>query len=218
MPEASEVTDHAATWDLIHHERQALVATLEGLTSEQWAAPSLCAGWSVQVAAGHVLAGAEQTAAAFIRDMAASAFRFNTMIDRAARRRGTLPPGEIIERLRATTTTTNHPPAPVVTMLGEIVVHSEDIRRPLGIAAEVPGEAIRACLTMYSGASFPVGGKKRIAGLKITAADVAWSHGAGQEVSGPGRSLMLAMVGRPIGLAGLAGNGLDQLRSRMGPN
>ncbi len=207
-----------ATWKLIHHERQALAETLDGLASEQWAAPSLCAGWTVQVAAGHVMAGAEQTGPAFVRDLAASGFRFNTMIDRVARDRGTLPPGEIIRRLRARTTTTNHPPAPVVTMLGEVVVHSEDIRRPLGITAQVPAEAITAGLAMYSGAGFPIGSKKRVAGLKLTATDVGWSHGTGPEVSGPGLFLLLAMAGRPGGLIELAGDGLGQLRSRMSPN
>ncbi len=207
-----------ATWKLIHHERQALAETLDALASEQWAAPSLCAGWTVQVAAGHVMAGAEQTGPAFVRDLAASGFRFNTMIDRVARDRGTLPPGEIIRRLRARTTTTNHPPAPVVTMLGEVVVHSEDIRRPLGITAQVPAEAITACLAMYSGAGFPIWSKKRVAGLKLTATDVGWSHGTGPEVSGPGLVLLLAMAGRPSGLTDLAGDGLDQLRSRMSPN
>ena len=206
------------TWKLIHHERQALAETLDSLSAEQWAAPSLCAGWSVQVAAGHVVAGAEQTGPAFLRDLAAAGFRFNTMIDRVARDRGTAPPGDLIRRLRATTTTTNRPPAPVVTMLGEIVVHSEDIRRPLDITAEVPGEAITACLAMYSGAGFPIGSKKRIAGLKVTATDVDWSHGAGPGVSGPGRSLLLAMAGQQAGLTELTGDGLGQLRSRMSPN
>lgn len=218
MPDTNGVTSDAATWKLIHGERQALAETLDGLAGEQWAAPSLCAGWTVQVAAGHVMAGAEQTGPAFVRDLAAAGFRFNTMIDRVARDRGTLPPGEIIRRLRARTTTTNHPPAPVVTMLGEAVVHSADIRRPLGITAEVPGEAITACLTMYSSAGFPLGSKKRVAGLKLTATDVGWSHGAGPEVSGPGLSLLLAMAGRPSGLTELAGDGLGQLRSRMSPN
>jgi uncharacterized protein (TIGR03083 family) len=207
-----------ATWKLIHHERQALAETLDSLASEQWAARSLCAGWSVQVAAGHVVAGAEQTGPAFVKDLAAAGYRFNTMIDRVARDRGTAPPGDLIRRLRATTTTTNRPPAPVMTMLGEIVVHSEDIRRPLGITAEVPGEAITACLTMYSRAGFPIGSKKRIAGLKLTATDVDWSHGAGPEVSGPGRSLLLAMAGRLSGLTELTGDGLGQLRSRMSPH
>jgi uncharacterized protein (TIGR03083 family) len=216
MSQTNGITSDAATWKLIHRERQSLAQTLDGLAGEQWAAPSLCAGWSVQVAAGHVVAGAEQTGPAFVRDLAASGFRFNTMIDRVARDRGTAPPADLIKRLRARTTTTNRPPAPVVTMLGEVVVHSEDIRRPLGITADVTGEAITACLTMYSGAGFPLGSKKRVAGLKLTATDLDWSHGTGPEVSGPGQSLLLAVAGRPAGLTELAGDGLDQLRSRMG--
>lgn len=215
MPGSNTITGDTTTWQLIHRERAAMADTLAGLTSRQWAAPSLCAGWSVQIAAGHIVAGAEQTTPNFVRGLTASGFRFNTMMDHVARRLGTLPPEEIIERLRARTTTTNRPPAPVMTMLGEIVVHGEDIRRPLGIRAAVPIDATRACLTMYAGASFPTGTKKRIAGLKLTATDVGWSHGAGPEVSGPGQSLLLAMVGRPIGLTDLAGDGLGQLRTRM---
>ena len=55
------MSDDARTWAMIHAERKALAATLEGLTPEQWATASLCAGWTVGFLAAHVLAGAEQT-------------------------------------------------------------------------------------------------------------------------------------------------------------
>ncbi len=42
----------------------------------------------------------------------------------------TASPDALVRRLRARTTTTNRPPAPVVAMLGEIVVHGEDIPSP----------------------------------------------------------------------------------------
>jgi hypothetical protein len=100
-------------------------------------------------------------------------------------------------------------------MLGEIVVHSEDIRRPLGIPGSAAAEAIDACLQMYTQASFPVGGKQRIDGLRLVAADTGWAHGQGAEVSGPGLSLMLAMTGRDAGLAELTGDGVPTLRSRL---
>jgi uncharacterized protein (TIGR03083 family) len=100
-------------------------------------------------------------------------------------------------------------------MLGEIVVHGEDIRQPLGVTSDISPEAISACLEMYKVASFPVGTKKRIAGLRLVCTDVDWSHGDGPEVSGPGRSLLLAMTGRKAGLDGLSGPGLAQLQSRM---
>ncbi|MGZ6967730.1 MAG: maleylpyruvate isomerase family mycothiol-dependent enzyme [Acidimicrobiia bacterium] len=209
--------DDAKTWDLIHQERAAMADTLAALATDQWSEPSACAPWSVQVTAGHILLGAEQTPAKFMKRMAANGFRFNRMMDRDSRRAGALPRHEIVERLRATTTTTNHPPAPIMTMLGEIVVHSEDIRRPLGIVGEVNPEAIIACLDMYKVASFPTGTKKRIGGLRLVATDVDWEHGAGPEVTGTGLSLLVAMTGRPAGLDGLSGEGIRTLTDRMIP-
>jgi uncharacterized protein (TIGR03083 family) len=207
--------DNATTWKLIHSEREALVDTLQGLSPAQWTAPSLCTGWSVQLTAGHVLAGAEQTPLAFSTGLLTSGFRFNVMVDRDAKRLGSLAPEEIVERLRARTTTTNHPPAPVAAMLGEVVVHGEDIRRPLGVPEPVQTDAIVACLDMYKGANFPVGAKKRIAGLRLIASDADWSQGAGPEVSGPALSLLMAMTGRTAGLDGLTGAGVAVLGPRL---
>ena len=169
----------------------------------------------MQDAAGHILVGAEQTPTRFIKGMAANLFRFNTMVDRDARRVGALAPAEIVERLRSRTSTTNRPPAPVVTMLGEITVHGEDIRRALGLPGYDDQQSVAACLDMFSHANFPVGGKKRIAGLRLVATDIGWSYSEGPEVSGPGLSLLLAMTGRTTGLKGLGGDGLATLQSWM---
>ena len=207
--------DDTKTWQLIHRERAALADTLASLMSDQWEQRSLCGVWTVHIAAGHILAGAEQTRARFLRGMLVNGFRFNTMIDRDAHRLGALPPQEIITRLRATTTTTNGPPAPVMTMLGEVAVHGQDIRGAVGEPSTTDPEAIAACLQMYSGANFPLGSKKRIHGLHLVADDVGWNHGAGAEVSGPGIALLMAITGRRAGLDGLGGDGLATLRSRM---
>jgi len=76
-------------------------------------------------------------------------------------------------------------------------------------------EAANACLEMYTRASFPVGGKKRIHGLRLTTTDTGWSYGAGPEVSGPALSLLLAMTGRPAGLKELSGDGAPVLSQRL---
>ena len=209
--------DDSQTWKMIHRERAAMADTLASLTPDQWAQPSLCGGWSVRVTAAHIVMGAEQTRGHFLKRMAANGFRFNTMMDRDSRRLGALPTGELIERLRARLTTTNRPPAPVMTMLGEIIVHGEDIRQPLGLPSTASEEALAACLEMYKGANFPVGTKKRIDSLRLVAGDVGWSHGAGPEVTGPAASVLLAMTGRAAGLDDLAGEGLATLRRRMQP-
>jgi uncharacterized protein (TIGR03083 family) len=207
--------DDATTWDLIHEERAGVADTLETLTPEQWAQPALCSGWSVRVTAGHIVVGAEQTTGKFMRGLAANAFRFNRMMDRDASRVGACPPAEIVERLRARTTTTNRPPAPLEAMLGEVVVHGEDIRRPLRLAGTTNPEAVAACLAIYQDARFPVGAKQRIDGLHMVATDIDWEHGSGPEVSGTGMSLLLAMTGRAAGLDDLTGDGLHTLTGRM---
>jgi len=200
---------------MIHAERAALADLLDTLTPQQWAADSLCAGWTVQLAAAHVVAGAEQTTPRFLARFAASGFRFDTMIDRDAHRLGVLSPAEIGERLRARTATTNHAAAPVPAMLGEVVVHGLDIRHPLGLATATSPDAAAACLAMFTTTSFPVGGKARVRGLRLAATDTSWSSGDGPEVSGPAGALLLAVTGRPTGAAGLSGDGVGVLRSRL---
>ena len=210
------MSDNASTWLKIHAERTALAETIEALTPEQWKAPSLCTGWTIGFLAAHVLAGAEQTQGHFVRGMAASGFRFNAFMERDALDRSQLTAQQVADRLRLRTTTTNHPPAPVVAMLGEVVVHGEDLRHPIGLTRAVPADAADECLDMYTKSSFPVGGKKRIHGLRLLASDTGWSYGTGPEVSGPALSLLLAMTGRAAGLDGLTGDGAPMLATRVG--
>jgi len=209
--------DDGTTWQLIHAERASIADTLDSLSGTDWSKPSWCGDWSVHVTAGHILAGAEQTKGNFMKGMVTSGFRFNTLMDREARRAGALPPAEIISRLRARTTTTNRPPAPVVTMLGEVVVHSQDIRGAVGQSANTDPDAIVACLEMYKGANFPVGTKKRIDGVRLAADDIEWTHGNGAEVSGPALSILMVMTGRAAALDALSGDGVATLRNRMRP-
>jgi hypothetical protein len=100
-------------------------------------------------------------------------------------------------------------------MLGEVVTHTDDICRPLGLSHHVQPGSLVACMEMYKVATFPVAAKKRIAGLSVRATDVDWFYGQGPEVSGPALALIMAMTGRSAGLSDLSGPGLALLRSRM---
>ena len=206
--------DTAQIWQHIHAERAALADCWEGLEPGQWEAASWCGGWSVHVTAGHVLAAAEQTVPNFYKEFILAGFRFDVFADKAARRLAELPPQDLVRRLRARTTTTNHPPAPVVVMLGEVVVHGEDIRRPLGITREVPADTLTTVADNYAKTSLLIGAKRRIGGLRLRATDVDWTHGDGPEVRGPLLSLILAMSGRTPALADLGGEGLEVLAGR----
>jgi len=102
----------------------------------------------------------------------------------------------------------------VVTMLGEIVVHGEDIRRPLGIEHTVSDEALITLAESYKRSNLLIGSKRRISGLSLHASDAAWSSGDGPEVTGPLLSLVLAMTGRVQAASALTGDGVDTLVSR----
>jgi uncharacterized protein (TIGR03083 family) len=202
------------TWSYIHAERTAMVDTWSGLSADQWASASWCEGWSVQDTAGHILAAAEQTPLNFYKEMARAGFRFNVFADRAARHLGALRPPELIDRLAARTATTNHPPAPVIAMLGEMVVHGEDIRRPLGLHHHYAEGALVAVADNYKRTNLLIGSKRRIAGLRLRATDNDWVEGEGPEVSGPLVSLILAMAGRKTAQRDLVGEGLAILGAR----
>ncbi len=202
------------TWIYIHAERAAMADTWSGLSADQWTTSSWCQGWSVQDTAGHILAAAEQTPFNFYKEMAAARFRFNVFADRAAKRLGRLSAPELVDRLRARTATTNHPPAPVIAMLGEIVVHGEDIRRPLGLRHQYAEAALVAVADNYKKTNLLIGSKRRIAGLRLRATDCDWTQGEGPEVSGPLASLILAMAGRTGAHDDLDGDGLSILKAR----
>lgn len=202
------------TWKYIHGERIVMTETLASLSTEQWATPSWCEGWSVQDTAGHIVAAAEQTPLNFYKELAQAGFRFNVFTDRGAKRLSALGPVELVRRLSARTSTTNHPPAPVMAMLGEIIVHGQDIRRPLGLAHDPPVEAVIAVADSWKNTNILIGAKRRVKGLRLRATDAGWSHGEGPEVSGPMLSLALAMSGRKGAHADLSGDGLALLASR----
>jgi uncharacterized protein (TIGR03083 family) len=201
-------------WPYIHAERGNLADTLEGFTTEQWAAASWCDGWTVHQTTGHVVAAAEQTYPNFYKELALAGFRFNVFTDRGAVSLGKIPPEELVRRLRERTTTTNHPPAPVMAMLGEIIVHGDDIRRPLGLTHRSPEPALVAVADSWKNSNLLIGAKRRINGLRLQANDADWTHGDGPDVVGPLQSLVLAMTGRTGSHVDLSGEGLPLLAGR----
>jgi uncharacterized protein (TIGR03083 family) len=205
----------ADPWPFVHSERKALVADLEGLTEQQWDTPSLCEGWTVRDVVAHMTAEAKLSAGAFFGKLIASGFRFEGVQAKGiAAERGT-DGADTLNRFREVLTSLKKPPGPVDTMLGETIVHSEDIRRPLGIAHDYAPEWTTRGADFYRGSNLIIGGKKRAAGLTFRATDADWSAGSGPEVAGPATSILLAISGRRAALDDLSGDGLETLRARM---
>jgi len=202
-------------WTTIHEERRALLQDLEPLTAQQWATPSLCEGWTVQDVLGHMIAAARKTPPKFFAGMIGSGFRFNAMAAKDVARETQGGPAETLARFREVLDRTSSPPGPKTTWVGEVVVHGEDIRRPLGIRHTYPADALTSVADFYKGSNLLIGAKNRVAGLTLQATDADWSTGSGPSVTGPMLSLVMAMVGRKPALDDLSGDGLATLRERM---
>ena len=164
---------------------------------------------------GHMTATARMTPPRFFAELAGAGFRFNVMSAKDVSRETAGTPAGTLAAFRSLLTATTHPPGPVEAMLGESVIHSEDIRRPLGIHRDYPPEAVTRVADFFKGSNLLIGSKNRIAGLRLRATDADWSTGTGPEVSGPVLSLVLAMTGRAAALDDLSGDGLGQLRARF---
>lgn len=205
----------SSLWPVIHAERKALIADVEQLSPEQWSTPSLCSGWSVRDVVAHLAATAKMSPVGFVARLIGSGLRFDEMAARNIARETTGPPVETLASLRGALTATTHPPGPIETWLGETIVHSEDIRRPLGIVHDYPVAAVTRVADFYKGSNLLLHSKRRIAGLRLRATDAPWTTGTGPEVTGPVLSLVLAMTGRRAALEDLSGSGLEVLHGRV---
>jgi uncharacterized protein (TIGR03083 family) len=202
-------------WPVIHAERDALAADLDGLDQTGWDTQSMCTQWTVRDALGHMTATAKMTPPQFFLAMIKSGFSFQKMTATEIQRETAGTPADGLAAFRGASNLSSHPPGPVDSWLGETIIHAEDIRRPLGIAHEYPTAAVVRVADFYQKSNLIVGAKNRIAGLRLRATDANWSTGAGLEVGGPILSLVLAMTGRAPALADLSGDGVSQLRARI---
>ncbi|MDT0393146.1 MULTISPECIES: maleylpyruvate isomerase family mycothiol-dependent enzyme [Streptomyces] len=203
-------------WPLIHAERAALAADLADLTDDQWQTPSLCDGLTVREVLAHLTAGASLGAVRWMAGVIRCRFDFDRQVAvRLAEQLGTAP-AETLERFRSVVPSTTKPPLPPLAMLGETVVHGEDIRRPLGLRRDHPGEVVTRVAEYYQGTDLVVVAKGRIGGLRLVADDGPFAVGSGPLVSGPTLALIMAMTGRAAFCDELDGAGAEVLRSRCG--
>lgn len=202
---------------MIAEERRALADLLDTLTPEQWATPSLCAGWTVREVAAHLVVPFEVSVPSLMLRLVRSLGSYDRAMDGATRELAARPTSELAAQLRANadhrfTPPMSGPEAP----LTDVVVHGQDIRRPLGLAHEVEPEHLRVALDRMARGALGFVPRSRVAGLRLEATDLDWSTGEGAPVRGPAEALLLAITGRPAALADLEGDGVDLLADRIG--
>lgn len=206
----------------IRTEREGLIDVLDTLDDAEWDTWSLCTGWMVRDVAAHIAWAPVLAPVEMAVSMVRARFSINAYIFQTARAWAERGRDATMEQLRDNAATGRKPiGVPAVAPLSDAIVHGYDIRRPLGIAHEVPQAAYAAAATWHARLRPPltwmVGGdvRSRIAGLRLVADDLGWTQGEGLEVHGSGEALMLMMTGRGYERSELTGPGADELWHRI---
>ena len=190
---------------------------LQDLTEAQWTTSSLCAGWTVRDVVAHLLMPFHVSLPKFLWKMATNRFDFDKVSDKVARS-DVRPTSELLDDLRRNAEHRFSPPgfgpeAP----LTDLVVHGQDIRRPLGFAHHIPDDHARVVLDLLvtPKAAKAFAKKGLLSGLRVEVDELEWSHGSGHVVGGRAEAMIMTLAGRTALLDELTGPGLDELRRRM---
>jgi uncharacterized protein (TIGR03083 family) len=202
-------------WALAHAERAALAEDLSGISAEQWRHGTLCGKWDVEEVVAHLTAAASLNQWKWLRSMLGARFRPDVHNQRRlAEHRGSTP-AETLDRFRAVIKSTTAPSAHTPAYLGEVVVHAQDIRQPLGLERTPSVDALTPVAAFFARRDFTVASRTLIAGLQLQADDGPFAAGSGSLVTGSTLALVMSMAGRAPYVDQLDGAGVQLLRSRV---
>ena len=181
-------------WDIAAQSRRDFADMIEGLSEEQLGAATLCDGWTARDVAGHVVSFTQMSMPTMFLSMLKGGFN--------------------VDKAWTANATKSFPPELTTT---DVVVHTQDIRRPLGLDGAPSEAAIREALdfcTAHKKGKLQVPSKD-IAGLRLEASDIDWSWGEGKQVSGPAEAILMA-INRRDTRSELTGDGVSSLPVRKG--
>ena len=208
--------EKAALFDAAAAQRHRLIGVLEGLSEEQWNVQSLCEKWRVRDVVGHLVSILDVPTRRFLW----GSIRARSFDDHGASVAidyGSQDPVQLLEKYRQLANRQFALPiVGPIAPLTDVLVHTRDIERPLGLSATLLPEGLRAALDYCCGGrAYGFVPKKRTEGLRFEATDVDWSAGEGALVSGPAEAILLAATNRPIALPELSGDGVEMLANRI---
>ena len=203
-------------WPIITANRERLGHYLGDLSPEEWDSPSLCAGWSVKGVAAHMLVVPTMAKGRVFLAFASSGFNLDKMSAKLVDRLSSeLTCEQIAATTLASAASRSLPPGlQPMSALGEVLVHATDISEGVGRSLDLPIDDVVTGLEFMKDVQPVLGCKERIAGLRLSATDAAWSTGDGPLVEGSAQLLLAAMTGRRAPLDQLVGDGVEALRAR----
>jgi uncharacterized protein (TIGR03083 family) len=217
---APTTNQHQASsiWPLVHAERAAVAEDLAALDDAQWAHPSLCERWVIEDVVAHLTAAASIGPVRWFASVLRARFDFDLHNDRRLAEYRGATPAETLERFRRIVTSTTSALGPTAAWLGEVVVHAQDTRRPLGLVRMPRWErSPRSPVSMSAETSrWPAGPLWRACESRrptVRSPTGPFATGTGPLVSGTTLALTMAMAGRRAYCDDLSGPGVSILRA-----
>jgi len=202
-------------WALAHTERAALAEDLSVITAEQWRHRTLCGQWDVEEVVAHLTAAASLTPWRWARSMVGARFRVDVHNQRRMLEQRGSTPVDTLDRFRALISSTTAPSGHTPAYLGEVVVHAQDIRQPLGLPRTPSVDALTPVAGFFAARNFTVPSRTTCVGLQLRADDGPFAAGTGPLVTGSTLALVMSMAGRVPYVDRLDGPGVTSLRARL---
>jgi uncharacterized protein (TIGR03083 family) len=187
--------DSDTVWRHIDTERTWMADLLESLPAEDWGRPSLCDAWTVRDVGAH-LCFAQSPVLSVMWPMLRAGFRYDVIV-RDTALRSPLTHEQIVATLRGFIGSRKK--VAFITELEpliDILVHNQDIARPLGVDHPIPPDAGAAAADRVLSTPPPLRLWKAPRGVRLVATDIDWSYGEGEDVRAPMGQHLLALTGR----------------------
>ncbi|MFN8073913.1 MAG: maleylpyruvate isomerase family mycothiol-dependent enzyme [Kineosporiaceae bacterium] len=183
----------------VEAERLSLALLLDGLDHDAWRTPSLCAGWTVKDVAAHLALADHEFVRTLLRVARARGDFDAVTADMARELAARSSPADLVARIRSTAGSPRRFPfSGALDPLTDVLVHGQDIARPLGLARPIAVDLAVAALENVRTSAF-YGARRRLAGMRMLAVDADWSAGDGPDVvRRPAADLLLLLTGREI--------------------
>ncbi len=205
--------DTETCWDHVVAGRLALAAILRGLAPAQWEHPSECAGWRVRDVAAHVISQPQLDWPTTLGTLRGAWRGFDAMTRRDGVRRGSASIDEILAQYDRWAGVRKGPALVThVECLVDVLVHTQDIVRPLGLSHTMPPEAALVAADRARRLSALLHSGRIVRSVRMEAIDADWTRGSGPVLRGPIEELLLLCAGRPADRGRLFGPGLAILQ------
>ena len=189
--------DVDSVWRHVDEQRAVFADLVESLDEQQLAHPSLCDAWTVRHVVAH-LSLSVMDARTLLTEALRARGRYNRMVrDSALRHAARTSVAEDVAAIRALAGTRRKvfvvtPLEPLI----DVLVHTQDVARPLGLEVTMPVEAAVAATQRAYSMGFPFWAARRLRGVRLSADDADWAAGDGTTVEAPIAELLLLVTGR----------------------